>query len=53
MIQCPKTAAAAYGARVHYVQLDDGDEPAIELYSKLGMRKDMLHFDLAPSKGGG
>jgi aminoglycoside 3-N-acetyltransferase I len=45
--------AAARGAYVIYVQADYGDEAAITLYSKLGTREDVLHFDIAvpnPSK---
>jgi len=38
--------AAARGACVIFVQADHGDEPAIALYSKLGTREDVLHFDL-------
>ena len=38
--------AAARGAYVIFVQADIGDEPAIALYSKLGAREDVLHFDL-------
>jgi aminoglycoside 3-N-acetyltransferase I len=35
------------GAWVIYVQADRGDEPAIALYTKLGVREDVLHFDIA------
>lgn len=42
-----KKIAAARGAYVVFVQADDGDEPAIALYTKLGTREDVLHFDLA------
>lgn len=38
--------AAARGAYVIFVQADLVDEPAIELYTKLGSREDVLHFDL-------
>ncbi|HSH46792.1 MAG TPA: AAC(3)-I family aminoglycoside N-acetyltransferase [Longimicrobiales bacterium] len=38
--------AAGLGAHVVYVQADQGDEPAIALYSGLGTREDVLHFDL-------
>jgi len=34
------------GAWVIYVQADYGDEPAIALYTKLGVREDVLHFDI-------
>ncbi len=32
------------------VQADKGDDPAIALYSKLGVREDILHFDIAIKK---
>ncbi len=34
------------GAYVVFVQADLPDEPAIALYSKLGQREDVLHFDI-------
>ena len=43
-------AAAELGAWVIYVQADYGDEPAIALYSKLGKREDVMHFDIAVSE---
>jgi len=39
--------AADRGAYVIYVQADLGDEPAIALYTKMGTREDVLHFDIA------
>ena len=43
-----KHVAAERGAYVIYVQADTGveDEPEIALYSKLGTREDVLHFDI-------
>jgi aminoglycoside 3-N-acetyltransferase I len=41
-----KKIAAARGAYVIFVQADLGDEAAIALYSKLGRREDVLHFDI-------
>jgi aminoglycoside 3-N-acetyltransferase I len=38
--------AADRGAHVIFVQADQGDEPAIRLYSSLGIREDVLHFDI-------
>lgn len=38
--------AAARGSYVIFVQADHGDDPAIELYSKLGVREEVLHFDI-------
>lgn len=41
-----KKIAAARGAYVIFVQADRGDEPAIALYTKLGARQDVFHFDI-------
>ena len=41
--------AAGEGAYVMFVQADHGDDPAIALYSKLGRREDVLHFDIDPA----
>jgi len=49
MIEELKQVAAARGIYVIYVQADYGDEPAIALYTKLGVREDVLHFDIQPS----
>ncbi|MDO8905587.1 AAC(3)-I family aminoglycoside N-acetyltransferase [Hydrogenophaga sp.] len=48
LIEKLKQVAAARGAYVIFVQADTGveDEPAIALYTKLGKREDVLHFDL-------
>nr|AIA12235.1 AAC3-I [uncultured bacterium] len=48
-----KKIAAARGAYVIFVQADTGaeDEPAIELYTKLGIREDVLHFDIPVENG--
>ncbi len=51
LIQELRNIAAARGAYVIFVQADTGDDPAIELYTKLGVREDVLHFDIAV-KGG-
>ncbi|HEX2853076.1 MAG TPA: AAC(3)-I family aminoglycoside N-acetyltransferase [Opitutaceae bacterium] len=40
--------ATERGAYVIYVQADVSDPPAIALYSKLGVREDVLHFDIPP-----
>jgi aminoglycoside 3-N-acetyltransferase I len=47
LIQELQKIAAARGAYVIFVQADIGDAPAIELYTKLGIREDVLHFDIA------
>jgi aminoglycoside 3-N-acetyltransferase I len=48
MIDELKKIAAERGAYVIYVQADTGveDEPAIALYTKMGVREDVLHFDI-------
>lgn len=48
-----KKIAAARGAYVIFVQADLGDEPAIALYTKLGAREDVLHFDIGVEDGNG
>jgi aminoglycoside 3-N-acetyltransferase I len=52
MIEHLKTVAATRNAWVIFVQADYGDEPAIKLYTKLGIREDVLHFDIEPSQHG-
>jgi aminoglycoside 3-N-acetyltransferase I len=49
LIQTLNDIAAQRGAYVIFVQADTGieDEPAIALYTKLGTREDVLHFDIA------
>ena len=46
LILALKKVAAARGAYVMFVQADLGDAPAIALYTKLGTREDVLHFDI-------
>jgi aminoglycoside 3-N-acetyltransferase I len=46
LIEGLKALAAERGAHAIFVQADHGDEPAIALYSKLGAREDVLHFDI-------
>ena len=43
-----KNEAIKRGAYVIFVQADYGDEPAIQLYNKLGIKENVLHFDIAP-----
>lgn len=47
LIQALKPLAAERGAYVVFIQADQGDDPAIALYTKLGIREDVLHFDIA------
>ena len=46
LIETLKHVAANRGAHVVFVQADNDDPPAIALYSKLGTREDVLHFDI-------
>jgi aminoglycoside 3-N-acetyltransferase I len=45
MLQGIATSIEAY---VIYVQADYGDDPAVALYTKLGSREDVMHFDIQP-----
>jgi len=46
LIEHLKPIAKERGAWVIYVQADNGDEPAVNLYSKLGLKEQVLHFDI-------
>lgn len=48
LIQMLKKIAVERGAYVIFVQADTGaeDEAAISLYTRLGLREDVLHFDI-------
>ena len=46
LIDALRPIARAAGAWVIYVQADYVDPPAIALYTKLGVREDVLHFDI-------
>ena len=46
LIEHLKRIAKSLGAYVIFVQADRGDDAAIALYSKLGRREDVLHFDI-------
>ena len=52
LIEALKRIAADRGAYVIYVQADLGDDPAIALYTKMGIREDVLHFDIAVKSNG-
>lgn len=49
LIEALKRIAAARNVYVIFVQADHGDDPAIALYTKLGVREDVLHFDIDPA----
>jgi aminoglycoside 3-N-acetyltransferase I len=49
LIAAVQEIARETDAWVTFVQADYGDEPAIALYTKLGTREDVMHFDLNQS----
>jgi len=51
LIEALKTLVAERGIYVIFVQADYEDEPAVALYTKLGTRQDVMHFDIAPRGG--
>lgn len=51
LIEELKAVCARRGVYVIFVQADHGDDPAIALYTKLGTREDVMHFDIAPNGG--
>ena len=55
LIEELKKIAAARGAYVIFVQADTGveDKPAMALYTKLGAREDVMHFDIAVERSSG
>lgn len=46
LINALQPIAKARGAKVIFVQAEAGDDPAIALYTKLGSRADVMHFDI-------
>lgn len=46
LIEALKPIAREQGAWVIFVQAEPPDEPAVALYTKLGTREDVLHFDI-------
>lgn len=47
LIRSLQSLSRDLGAYVIFVQADYVDEPAVALYTKLGTREDVLHFDIA------
>lgn len=47
LIELLKNIARELGAYVIFVQADYGDDPAIALYEKLGVKEAVWHFDIA------
>ena len=48
MIEELKAVVRPRGVYVIYVQADYGDDAAVALYTKLGIREDVMHFDIDP-----
>jgi len=46
LIERLREIAISRGAWIIYVQADYGDGPAIALYEKLGVREEVLRFDI-------
>ncbi len=46
LIERLRAIAAQRGVHVIFVQADRSDAPAVELYTKLGTREEVLHFDI-------
>ena len=46
LIESLKELGASRGAYLIFVQADQGDTPPINLYTKLGQREDIHHFDI-------
>ncbi len=51
LIEALKPIARACGAWMIFVQADPPDAPAVALYDKLGLREEVLHFDISPAAG--
>ena len=49
LIAALRKLAVERGAHVIYVQADHGDDAAVALYTKLGKREDVMHFDILPA----
>jgi aminoglycoside 3-N-acetyltransferase I len=49
LIEQLKSIAREKGAWVIFVQADPPDQPAVELYRKLGVEERVLHFDINPA----
>lgn len=48
LIDALKAECARRGVYVIFVQAEYGDDPAVALYTKLGVREDVMHFDITP-----
>lgn len=52
LIEKLRALAPTRGAYVMFVQADYGDDAAVALYTKLGVREDVMHFDITPGATG-
>jgi aminoglycoside 3-N-acetyltransferase I len=50
LINTIRRIAQQRGIHVIYVQADYGDDPAVALYTKLGAREDVMHYDILPGE---
>jgi aminoglycoside 3-N-acetyltransferase I len=48
LINTLRHIAEERGIHVIFVQADYGDDPAVALYTKLGTREDVMHYDILP-----
>jgi aminoglycoside 3-N-acetyltransferase I len=51
MIEELRSVVVNRGVYVIFVQADYGDDAAVGLYTKLGVREDVMHFDISLIKG--
>ena len=47
LINVLREIAVSRRAAVIFVQADYGDDPSVALYTKLGVREDVMHFDIS------
>jgi aminoglycoside 3-N-acetyltransferase I len=48
LIETIKVTAQQRGIHIIFVKADYADDPAVALYTKLGIREDVMHFDILP-----
>lgn len=53
LIEELKSECAKRGVYVIFVQADYGDDPAVALYAKLGVKEEVMHFDINPNSRAG
>ncbi len=50
LISTIRHIAQQRGISIIFVQADYGDDPAIALYTRLGSREDVMHYDILPGR---